>query len=562
VTKIDELNLVLNEQYGFKQTPRTIGDVFFSGTLMINGFNVVIELQYLSELLLEPPSIFLKDWSFDQDLRTKVGTRHIDSHGKVCYYDISRDLWDCTQATRLTVGIIEKVTSILVGNINRISDPDWVRDFNGYWKGNDVLLSVKPTNKMRMSYWECGNKRWLVDPKSPPSWLDVSKEINIQWCTVKLPCHPTPVTEDWLPQTLLKTIRWMKGFISRPEQLISKALCEQYSSYKNAINHEIKAILFYWEEKSGEQYFAFSFKLNDAQNKALEQKRQKGLATLLMDRYIPIEIKRFSPVRADPKYIHCRSLPEGTGTLKGLNIVQIGAGAIGGYLAQQVASLGGGWGNKGSYTIIDNDILSPANVGRHLLGMNAVGENKSEALAKQLKLAFPHLNIIASTSSITNDHSSLNSHPDIVLNATGSETVGIAIEYILRQKYDERPPVIHGWILGHGLAAQSFIRKDEKGACFQCLSVGEGTNRIRRHELSKAPIENLPVFAPCHQSFYPFIVTVATSAANLMSIMMMEWLQKKNSDTLQHVIFQPEKCFNRKNTTPDKNKLCSVCGVK
>ncbi|MBZ2436830.1 ThiF family adenylyltransferase [Xanthomonas perforans] len=71
--------------------------------------------------------------------------------------------------------------------------------------------------------------------------------------------------------------------------------------------------------------------------------------------------------------------------LRGKRVAIVGCGALGGFLARALAQAG-----VGSLLLIDSDELVPSNVGRHVLGMEAVGQDKSPALAKKLGTDFPH----------------------------------------------------------------------------------------------------------------------------------------------------------------------------
>ena len=226
-----------------------------------------------------------------------------------------------------------------------------------------------------------------------------------------------------------------------------------------------------------------------------------------------------------------------------------------------MAALGAGWGKNAQFTIVDPDKFSTENMGRHILGVDSVSKYKAFELRDHIKTTFPHLNVTGNNGSILRDEMAFAKKPDIILNATGSEEVSIAIELLLSSKYNQSPPIIHGWILGHGLAAQSFIRPAHDSPCYMCLWEGEGEHRRRRHELSKNPESDLPVFAPCHHSFYPLIVNVAVTAANLMIEQLREHLQSKTGQTLIHYIFQKDKCFNRSNATPSKSTACPICNA-
>lgn len=89
--------------------------------------------------------------------------------------------------------------------------------------------------------------------------------------------------------------------------------------------------------------------------------------------------------RADYAWVHGRGKNAEVQALRGKRVAVVGCGALGGFLARALAQAG-----VGSVLLIDSDEMVPANVGRHVLGMEAVGQGKALALARKLHADFPH----------------------------------------------------------------------------------------------------------------------------------------------------------------------------
>ena len=132
---IDELVSLLCNQYDFWPSPRNKSDLYFSGKFIVGGTEVVIELRFITDFLLEPPEAWILDWSHNKGLRLFLGSRHINKDGQICFYDLSRDVWDATVAIRHVAGVIDKITGILNENISKVQDDSWLLDFDGYWRG-------------------------------------------------------------------------------------------------------------------------------------------------------------------------------------------------------------------------------------------------------------------------------------------------------------------------------------------------------------------------------------------------------------------------------------------
>jgi len=93
---------------------------------------------------------------------------------------------------------------------------------------------------------------------------------------------------------------------------------------------------------------------------------------------------RRSIQRADYRAVHGRGKGADVEILRGKSVAIVGCGALGGYLARDLVQAG-----VGSLHLVDMDRLSSSNTGRHILGMQAVGQYKSVALARQLLRDFP-----------------------------------------------------------------------------------------------------------------------------------------------------------------------------
>lgn len=98
----------------------------------------------------------------------------------------------------------------------------------------------------------------------------------------------------------------------------------------------------------------------------------------------PVELMEVE--RIDAAWIHGRDHDPRQQVLNAKHILVAGCGSVGAPLAQQLAMAG-----VGHLTLIDDDLLTWPNVGRHPLGATTVGKKKSLALAAMLQENYPHL---------------------------------------------------------------------------------------------------------------------------------------------------------------------------
>jgi hypothetical protein len=165
--------------------------------------------------------------------------------------------------------------------------------------------------------------------------------------------------------------------------------------------------------------------------------------------------ERRSVQRADYAWVHGRGRNADIETLRGKRVAIVGCGALGGFLARALAQAG-----VGSLLLIDLDELTPNNVGRHVLGIEAVGLSKSVALAKKLHADFPHaVGFDAWTGTIqaaSAEQKTELAACDLVI-AAGINLIGDLALNRWRQELETPPPLIWTWIeefavAGHAVA--------------------------------------------------------------------------------------------------------------
>ena len=171
--------------------------------------------------------------------------------------------------------------------------------------------------------------------------------------------------------------------------------------------------------------------------------------------------------RIDLNYMLARGGAE-TG-LRDKSVLLIGAGSVGGFLAENLCQCG-----VGALDILDKDKLSVDNVHRHVLGFNdaMTGEYKADLLKMRLESRFPYVEIDSlnftdrSVESFLKDPERLLGY-DLVISATGNPTVDLVINDVLHE-FDDRPPFIVCFNEPYGIGGHA-IAILNTGACLRCL---------------------------------------------------------------------------------------------
>ena len=173
---------------------------------------------------------------------------------------------------------------------------------------------------------------------------------------------------------------------------------------------------------------------------------------------------RSSVQRADANWVHGRGRDPRTGKLLDSTVVVAGCGSVGAPVACTLAQ-----GGAGRIILADHDDLHWPNLGRHPLGVTAVGRNKAQALAERLQADYPHLQIEGRACGL---HHLLQSDPelletaDLIVAATGNWSAESALNRWHVEQGRPRP-ILYGWTEAHACAGHAVAIVGGSG-CFQC----------------------------------------------------------------------------------------------
>ena len=151
--------------------------------------------------------------------------------------------------------------------------------------------------------------------------------------------------------------------------------------------------------------------------------------------------------------------PDERNALSQKHIAIVGCGSIGGAVADIAARTG-----LGTLTLIDPDIVSSENIGRHVLTTHDVGQPKVDALASHLKAINPELVVNLVCGGFSGE---LAPTPDLIISAVDSFQCESLINiYALGAKV----PAIYSGVWGAASVGELYYVVPGKTPCYHCFA--------------------------------------------------------------------------------------------
>ena len=151
--------------------------------------------------------------------------------------------------------------------------------------------------------------------------------------------------------------------------------------------------------------------------------------------------------------------PEERNALSAKHIAIAGCGSIGGTVADIATRTG-----VGTLTLIDPDLVSPENIGRHVLTSSAIGQRKVDALASHLAAINPDIVIHKVSGTFSGE---LAETPDLIISAVDSfQCESLVNIYALGAKV----PAIYAGVWGAASVGELYYVLPGKTPCYHCFA--------------------------------------------------------------------------------------------
>lgn len=547
-----ELALTRLEELGFAAAPRVGPARCFDGTLNCRSGPVRVQLQVSDWEFVEYPVLrLLEHPSFLPDV-----IPHLSGAGILCYFQEGAVILDRYRPDHALSQCLDRARDELdrLAQSPTYREGEFQAEFDAVWtvgqhpRAVPLLLGDLDSEH---SYATCfglddGNhRRLLVASRSE----DVRRLCAVTGWTLSdqhyAHCHllrsaHSPSLPLHLPTNVSEMFGWLKSWDSKLYAALQARLAQP--EYLTA-----GAALFLLETPVGT--FGFQFKLDPI--KCMAYRRKPRFYRQFLHRSGTTQpVTRLSVMHIGTDYIHSRNLRHAS--LRDRRITLIGCGAIGGYVAQGLVKLGAGTGT-GRLTLIDSDLLTADNLGRHLLGFESLLRPKADALRAALQRQFPAAQIAAEN---RRANAAEDLDADIVINATGEETVGLMLNDRHQHLAPERrPPLVHVWVLGNGEAVQGLLVDRLKFACFRCLRQTDDARTNRFRVLRDSPETRV---RGC-RAFRPYAVSAPMAAAALCTDLVIGWLEGDPSPRFRTRLVEGADVQQVKNQDVAPLDTCPAC---
>ena len=529
---------------GFRQK-RTIRPVQYCGPLQVGSKSVSVQVEFSDLELQHLPIIRL----LDRPTWVPTTCNHVDARNIVCYavsgiafidrYHADRQILHCLDCAARTLNDIRH------GNV--LGDID--QEFGYYWQGEPVLVDAEQYESQQtldVARLKLADRKIeiLIDPqqdalKKYAAYSPVKQALQ---AAILMPTTRTPPAEGlhWPPTTLQE---FLKGLLAHTPEL-ARSLRGTLGGLNGL---RVRRVLLVFQAEP--VWFGVGFKLPPAVAQ-VEFRRAKSFVDALEKRSPRLKLDRYTPIRIDSDYLVRRNLREGEEALFGKRVILAGCGAIGGHLAHALARAGAGFGS-GTLYLVDPDHLRPGNLGRHRLGFEGLLLPKAECTAVDLKGALPGIDVRPVIGSVLD----LNlGEFDLVLDATGEEQLSEALNG--RFVAGQSAPVIFSWIVGNGLAVQSFTLSSKKQGCFRCWK-SHGT--LSAFAPAKREQTEFRIGRGCDDPFVPFNGASPLLAAGLALQAVLDWASGRPKPTLRTIEIDYKSTHHVKPKSPGKSARCPAC---
>lgn len=519
----------------------------FEGPMAVGHEIARIQLTIPDLSFIELPKVEI----LDRHSLTPTLIAHLEQGTGLCYADRTLLRLDQFNPGGSILRILEEAEKTINKSLAGKASDEMALEYPSYWKGQTVQILIDTSSFIGRAHLalqdNLSSKLMLLvgaDQKLP---MGFKKVDNVTVVSTTSNLHPLDNMK--VPKTLAELEMWH----NYQDIECSNSFEVVLSSLAN------KEVVFY---SAPNGWVGCRLKLS-ADLKLLSSKKNlqpNFMQSQVLKRKNEISLIPYHGKEASLDHITTRNLQSKFVNLKGKRIALIGCGTIGSHLGRFLVQSGAG--NSAKFFVIDNQDLNAGNLGRHLLNFRDVGKQKAEALAEELMRFHHELDIVPLPFDVKDVLPRI-SACDLIIDATGVEIVSDFLNWKAIEARKKQHPfnLLHIFMFGNGIAAQSFLNVGEEFACYRCLR--PQLNRPWRFD-AKKDVNNIGDVAPasCGDGPYvPYAVDAPVMAASLALRATLDYFAGPTPGyRLRQITIDADQANNKKNTTsPKPSRDCPVC---
>lgn len=446
----------LNRKRGTSFSP--VSEGVFEGYALVDNKQIKLSIDLCNGFPFDFPVIrVVESTSF---------TPHVSMDGSICLANKEEVIIKATMPDELLVDSYDRAVAILALN-PEAQEKEIFKEFGTYWENRSVprmrLYLNLPLAK-KHEYQEFTAIGHELDRLVVSTSIDESKMllVNHMNCSkeetekYRLLCTRIRLRETAVPPQLNEndkfTWKSIRTYIQNNLTGSQKKQFERLLATKTKSIHRL--ILLVIPSDNGDQYACLW--LHSKESKLMSIKNTAWC-----------KVDAVAVSRIDQSYMLARG---GANTdLSNKAVLLIGAGSVGGFLAENLCQCG-----IGTLDILDKDKLTVDNVHRHVLGFDDAmrGSYKADLLKAHLETRFPYVEI----DSLNFENRSVDAllekperllNYDLVICATGNPNVDLALNDTM-YKLDGKPPLVVCFNEPYGIGGHA-IAVLADGACLRCM---------------------------------------------------------------------------------------------
>lgn len=443
---------------------------------------------------------------------------HINRDGSICLL-VEQSTVDQHRPGEVAIELIERAIAVIGDGLVGTNRDDFITEAESYWQqaSNGFLFTaldpLGPPSRLLKATYSPSRERLLIanseqELKHRVKAIGWTVSKNFNGVDVPLIWSHEPLYPDNYPATnaQLADLVENSGFEGLPALLM--------------VSREKRIplpVVLAFQTPNGVAGFGAMF---EGLSQTINGFRPRSVtAELLLSRVGARPCTKHALDRADAAWLNWRGgasvATDEFAQFTGKNVLVVGCGSIGADVAMLLAKAG-----VSGLTLVDHEVLTWDNIGRHLLGASQVGLPKSSATARALTRHLPHLEVgyeIDRIERLVQKRPGFLGQYDVTVCLTGDWKTESLLNS-LQRRHGYR--VVFGWVEAHGLAGHALFVNRE-GGCLGCGRDEGGGVRDQVIRWHTDPIRQVPA---CGGGFTPHGASETSTVKGMIADLTLEAL--------------------------------------